>query len=62
MNNHYIFRRFGTFWEGENFEWGLVCIGLDLDDPTLGVVMAEVSGEREEPRFGVLGRERRERG
>lgn len=61
MNDHYIFRRFGAFREGENFKRRVACVGLGLDDPALGVVVAEVGGEREEPGFGVLVRERRER-
>lgn len=34
---------------------------LDLDGSTLGVVVAEIGGEREEPGFGVLGGKGRER-
>lgn len=51
--------------DGEDFNGGEVRGNLDLDGSTLGVVGAEVGGEREEPGFGVLwgeGRERDEEG
>lgn len=62
MNDDNILRRFGPFLNGEDFERGVVCVGLGLDDPTLGVVLAKVGRESWEPRFGVLGGERRDRG